>query len=67
MRTPRDWIRKWLGIEHLSNYVGLTRKELGLGEAISTITNITTGQMEPINTPEGKALEAEITKGYVNK
>lgn len=35
MRRPKQFFREWLGIQHLSDYIALTRKELGLSEGIS--------------------------------
>lgn len=36
----KEYLRRWLGIQHLSNYIVLTRKELGLSEGIATIYSV---------------------------
>lgn len=51
----KQWLRNWLGIQHLSDYVVLTRKELGLTESIATVVKV-----ELAN-----EVKPEIRKGYV--
>lgn len=59
MRTPRNWLRRWLGIESLGLYVELTRKQIGLEGGIPTITK-EDGTVDLANKPIKKGYEPQL-------
>lgn len=64
MRTPKQRLQKWLGIEAIASRV--VRLEIGevLNDDNIPVVFDEDNLPHPLNTPNGREVEARILKGY---